>query len=93
MRTGGIEVLKLLEDKTRNQIIFYAVEKKGVLSVVRLTNSSRKKLKIGLFKIFEKLFLRTLTAIKFNSFQQKSINTLRYDPKGGKGYLTCIVNQ
>ena len=46
-----------------------------------------------MFKKFSKIFLKDLTAIKLNSFQRKSINTLRYAPMGGKRYFVCIVNE
>ena len=39
-----------------------------------------------IFKNFRKINFKDLTAIKFNSFQRKSINTLRYDLMGKKKF-------
>ena len=44
-------------------------------------------------KLLEKSFFKVLTGIKFNSFQQKSLNTLSYASIGGQGYLSCKGNQ
>ena len=44
-------------------------------------------------KFHEKSFFKVLTDIKFNSFQQKTVNTLSYNLIGGQKYLSCIGNQ
>ena len=44
-------------------------------------------------KNFEIFFFKDLTAIKFNSFQRKSINTLNYDSMGEKKCLSSIPKQ
>ena len=67
-----------LEDKTAEQN-FFSCSRKQVGPVNTDTDQQfTKNLGFIVQKIFEKLFF--LTAIKFNSFQWKSINTLRYNP-------------
>ena len=44
-------------------------------------------------KISRNIFFKDLTAIKFNSFARKSINTLSCALFGVQGYLSCIVNE
>ena len=39
------------------------------------------------------IFFKALTAIEFNSFERKSINTLSCALFGIQGYLSCIINQ
>ena len=44
-------------------------------------------------KLLGTSFFKVLTAIKFNSFQQNSKNTLSYASIGGQVYFSCIGNQ
>ena len=79
--------------KPQTRLILAAVENKGSLSALGLTNSSLKKL--GLVKGSEHFFenLKVLTATKVKSIQRRSITTLTNNPIGEKGCLSCIDNQ
>ena len=41
-------------------------------------------------KEFRKIIFKLLTAFKLKIFQRSSITTLRYNPMGDKGSLSCI---
>ena len=67
--------------KHLTKLILVAIESKWALSISTLTNSSRKNLRfVSIQKNFRKLIFKFLTAIKINSFQLKSINTLKDAP-------------
>ena len=44
-------------------------------------------------KNFRKIVFEVLSAIKFNSFQQKSTDTLSHDSIEKQKYLSCMGNQ
>ena len=62
--------------------------------ITALTNSSRKSFRfVNVQKIFRKIIFKFLTAINFNSFQRKSISTLKDAPMGVHSCWSCIGNQ
>ena len=68
-----------------------AVEQKRVVLILTTTRTPRKKVKGWLrIKKIRKNNFEPLTAIKLKTFQRNSITTLRYNPMGEKGCLSCI---
>ena len=78
--------------KQLTRMILVDVESKWILSLLTLTNCSRKSSKLLAFKKNFRKIIFNLTAIKFNSFQRKSINTLKDAPMGLYLCLSCIGN-
>ena len=64
---------------------------KGVL-VITENFSQIMKISLKLVNV-EKKFFEKLSDNKFNSFQQKSINTLSQDYVEGQRFLSCTGNQ